>query len=128
MKDAFYQARLTSTRQYLQRVEGVHISRNEVPTQYLTADQYAQVSSHWIVYMHLLEYESVFDARIFVQMPPPWLSHLEDATLAWSQRWASESFHEESVKHRDNRGHNPNHTFGSDSWTRLAQRLVRFSL
>ena len=62
-----------------------------------------------------------------MQVMVPWMSHTPDAYMAWCQHWASEGFQETSIKHRECRGTNPNHTFGGDNFTRKAQRLVRFS-
>lgn len=51
VKDALSLARISATCQYFQHVEGVKMTRNDgASREYLTEDQYKQVSSHLIVY------------------------------------------------------------------------------
>jgi hypothetical protein len=51
----------------------------------------------------------------------PWMVPVPDVYYAWCRHWSSEVFHKALAHHRQCRGTEPNHNFGSDDYLQKAR-------
>ena len=129
VKDHLSEARIQATSIYYQQILGQSMNKKLGASHiYLAADEYRKVS---LVYTYAYDYAyactctSKLCLCFLVQVEVPWLSNQPESYGAWCDVWASEGFKKKSEDKRTNRGKKPNHTFGSDSFIRKQQRLVR---
>ncbi|KAG2543386.1 hypothetical protein PVAP13_9NG742977 [Panicum virgatum] len=98
-RDAFSNARLQVTNQFMKTVKGLPVFHfRQYSDIYLTAEEYQQVQL-------------------------PWLEDRPDAYRALCVLWASEAFQEKSKKKRHCATKGVNHTFGGDGYIRTAKRM-----
>jgi hypothetical protein len=65
--------------------------------------------------------------NIYVEVRVPWMENNLPGYFALCKYWASLEFIEISKKRRQNRGHEPKHTYGTDGHTCKALKMVRNS-